>query len=127
MGYRLFLDDERTPAQVYEHIARDPAYLEEWVVARSVAEAIRVVEERGWPDTVSFDHDLGRKPDGTEDKGIAFARYLVERDHDNWDMPDGFTFRVHSRNPVGGPNIRGLMENWIREREDRRREALGPR
>ena len=112
MGYRLFLDDERTPSDVFEHIDADPVYLEEWVVVRTVDEAKAVVEERGFPSSVSFDHDLGEDvPTGKD-----LANWLVERDLDTGDLPEGFEFRVHSRNPTGAANIRGLMEGYLASR-----------
>lgn len=112
MGYRLFLDDERTPQDVFEHIDADLAYREEWVVVRTVAEACSEVERRGFPSSVSFDHDLGEDvPTGKD-----FANWLVERDLDTGDMPADFEFRVHSRNPAGARNIRGLMEGYLASR-----------
>lgn len=112
MGYRLFLDDERTPSDVFEHIDADTAYREEWVVVRTVAEACAAVEERGFPASVSFDHDLGDQvPTGKD-----FANWLVERDLDRGDMPEDFEFRVHSRNPAGARNIRGLLEGYLAAR-----------
>ena len=63
----------------------------------------------GYPDTVSFDHDLG-----TEDTGFDFAHFLVDLDLDNGTMPDTFTYTVHSANPVGVENITGLLDGYLR-------------
>jgi len=46
MSYRLFIDDLRNPAS--------PG----WVVARDSDTAIKILEARGCPAEISFDHDL---------------------------------------------------------------------
>lgn len=60
--YYLFLDDERTPKEVYAY-KQNPVYVEqEWVIVRSYQEFVDKVAERfasGYtPRAVSFDHDL---------------------------------------------------------------------
>lgn len=119
MGYRLFIDDERTPSDVFRHIDTNPIYLEEWVVVRTVAEACATIEERGYPTCVSFDHDLGE----SQPTGKDLANWLVDRDLDRGDMPETFEFLVHSRNPVGAKDIRGLLDNYLAHRS---REPSGP-
>ena len=59
MTYKLFIDDERYPT--------DNTYL----IARSSAEAIHVLNRYGIPESISFDHDLGG-----EDTSIEFIKYL---------------------------------------------------
>ena len=55
----LFLDDERIPSDVtWLNIA-----VVEWNIVRSFADAVAWVEANGFPDVVSFDHDLGTLPD----------------------------------------------------------------
>lgn len=115
MTYRLLIDDERTPAEVHAYIDPNPIYLAEWVVVRTVAEAVAAVEARGFPDIVSFDHDLGEgQPTGKD-----LANWLVARDLDLGDMPEGFRYLVHSRNPTGAENIRGLMDGYLENRAPR--------
>lgn len=96
---KLFLDDERFP----------PADDNVWFIVRNYDEAVDFVETYGFPDFISFDHDLG--PD--EKTGADFAHYLVNRDLDNEDMPEGFTFYVHSQNPIGKTNIESLLNNYM--------------
>lgn len=110
---RLFLDDERTPRDVLAHIDPNPVYAEEWSVVRSVEEAVAHVEAHGFPEIVSFDHDLGEG----QRTGKDFADWLVERDLDHGDMPEGFSYLVHSRNPVGARNIRGLLDRYLEARK----------
>ena len=121
--WKLFLDDDaegsRHPSISVDNSAwrtnmglpaavPDTSHLGEWVIAKSYEEAVTRITELGFPSFVSFDHDLG---DGLD--GIAVARYLVEMDLDKFGMPDDFDFEVHSANPVGRANIRGLLTNYI--------------
>jgi hypothetical protein len=107
MTYKMFLDDIRNPSWTYPD---DPG--EEWQTCRSVAAAQAMMEERGWPSVISFDHDLGHD----EPTGMAFARWLVELDLDTGGMPAGFAYRVHSANPVGALNIHQLMHGYLQHR-----------
>jgi hypothetical protein len=102
MTYKLYLDDLRTPKS------------DGWVVVRSYDEAVAYVEANGFPQAVSFDHDLGA---GTK-TGMDFARYLVEKDLDRNCMPDNFEYNIHSANPVGRANIDGLLLRYITHKLD---------
>jgi hypothetical protein len=106
--YKLFLDDVRELSRV--HPDADP---NDWVVCRDYNRAVAVIQHHGWPTFISFDHDLG------EDTltGYDLARWLVDRDLDQGDMPDDFAFAVHSANPVGAANIRGLLAGYLAQRE----------
>jgi hypothetical protein len=100
--YKLYLDDLRKPRG------------KGWVVVRSYDEAVAYVEENGFPQAVSLDHDLGA---GTK-TGMDFARYLVEKDLDSNSMPDNFEYNIHSANPVGRANIDGLLLRYITHKLD---------
>jgi hypothetical protein len=104
--YKLFLDDLRDPEWVHGGDASG------WLVCRTVAEARAAIGSLGWPSVVSFDHDLGLG----QPTGMDLARWLVEHDLDTGSMPRGFTYVVHSANPVGAANIRGLMEGYLAQR-----------
>jgi hypothetical protein len=123
MSWKLFIDDDcdgaRNPAITVENrawrslmnlpaIKPDTSQHGDWVLARSADEAMRVVDECGMPSFISFDHDLG---DGKD--AISVAHWLVERDMDGQPFPDDFAFEVHSGNPVGRANIRGLIDNYF--------------
>jgi hypothetical protein len=98
----LFLDDERDP----------PDDGQDWVIARSSKEAM-VLCRGGAPSFISFDHDLG---DG--DDAMVFAHWLVESDLDlPGFLPAGFSFFVHSQNPVGAANLKGLLERYLEKRD----------
>lgn len=109
MTYKLFLDDVRNVDRLYGSVAWDPPHTGDWVSCRSMAEAVAVIEDRGCPTFISFDHDLG---DGVP-TGMDLARWLVEHDLDHGSMPQGFQYDVHSWNPVGAANIRALMEGYL--------------
>jgi hypothetical protein len=93
--YNLFIDDLREP----------PAGTD-YIVARSSTEAIGWVVLRGIPKHISFDHDLGG-----EDTSMVFLHWLANKVIDEeLEFPRGFTYAVHSQNPVGAQNIRGFMD-----------------
>lgn len=100
--YNLFLDDIRDPDWVFTDDR-------EWVIARNVCEAIDHILVYGFPDFISFDHDLGYELE----TGYDFAKWLVDQDLDNDWITDEFSFHVHSANPVGAENIRCLLNNYL--------------
>ena len=108
MTYKLFLDDIRELTWVYPG-----ANASEWVVCRNFDDAVNTVLTRGFPSYVSFDHDLG---DHDTQTGHDFAQWLVNRDLDKNVMPDDFAYTVHSANPVGAANIKGLLDSYLRFR-----------
>lgn len=101
--YRLFIDDLRDPPDA------------SWTVARSSSDANSLLEKYGCPDEISFDHDLGG-----EDTTIYVVRWLIERDLNTEIIPEHFLFTVHSANPVGAENIRGLLGGYLSFRRSRK-------
>lgn len=102
MRMRVFLDDERFP----------PFGSGQWDIVRDVKSFIAMCEQYGAPDFISFDHDLGG-----EETGMQCAQWLIERDLDQPGfLPANFTYDVHSQNPVGAANIRGLLEPYLRQK-----------
>jgi hypothetical protein len=113
---KLFLDDIREPHRVY------PAEVG-WIVVRSFDEAVEVLESAcRCPSHISFDHDLGAahySGDFSDYKtGYDFVKWIVERDIDakGQYIPKDFTFRVHSKNPVGAANIRNYLTRYLETR-----------
>ena len=96
---KIFLDDIRDPPD------------STWEVVRTYSDAVELVHHSGFPDEVSFDHDLG-----TEKTGLDFAHFLIDLDLDSGAMPGNFSYRIHSANPVGRANIEGLLEGYLRFR-----------
>jgi hypothetical protein len=113
--YNLFIDDERNPIDVTWGSWQDQALYRdgEWLIARNWLDVLEIVVSLGFPQMISFDHDLG---DG-EITGYEIAQKLANMVMDGVEMPSGFEFRVHSKNPVGGENICRYMENFLKHME----------
>jgi hypothetical protein len=104
MRYRLFIDDIRDPV--------DP----DWRIARTSADAIAMLEDLGCPIEISFDHDLGG-----DDTAMFVVRRLIDLDLDaagTFIRPD-FSYSIHSANPVGRENIKGLLGQYLAVRGSR--------
>lgn len=99
--YKLFIDDIRYPTK------------EEYIIARSSKEALSFISIKGCPEFISFDHDLGG-----EDTSMIFLHRLIEMDieQDYKFIPDGFSYQIHSANPVGRDNIKGLLDGYLKFR-----------
>jgi hypothetical protein len=117
----LWLDDIRNPYINEE--GKVPTrkngkhYNISWVL--NYEQFIKWIELFGLPDAISFDHDLADehyRPEYSWDKyeektGMDCAKWLVDYCMDNnKKMPEIF---VHSANPVGADNIKGLLDNYI--------------
>jgi hypothetical protein len=116
MTYNLFIDDERNPIHVKWGSWQDQALYrdDEWIIARNWNEVLELVVSLGFPNMISFDHDLG----DDEITGYEIAQKLANMVMDGTaELPAGFEFRVHSKNPVGGENIRRYMENFLKHME----------
>jgi len=105
MGYNLFIDDERLP----------PRDGRQWRIARSSDEAIKIFEEHGVPDFISFDHDLGG-----DDTSMKYINHLIDLSLDlieigiqKWQIAFPKNYTVHSQNPVGARNIERKMQGFI--------------
>jgi hypothetical protein len=103
MTYKLFLDDERDPPDGV------------WTVARTFEEATAIVLDRGLPEYISFDHDLGVNSDGTLARtGADFARWIGDFALETDNNLGGFQWYVHSQNPIGRENIEAYLRSLIR-------------
>ena len=100
---KLYIDDIRNPKE------------EGFIVVRSYAEAVGWMRKNGCPDFISFDHDLASNDDLD---GIDIAKWLVNTDlnKDGKFIPENFQFYVHSANPVGAGNIKGLLDGYLEHR-----------
>lgn len=113
MAWTLFLDDIRFPDQV----KYDYGPYRNVVICRNMDDAVWAVEQYGLPTKISFDHDLADAHyiigDG-EKTGYTFAKWFCDYVMDNnLDLPDEFSFHVHSMNIIGAENIRKYMENFL--------------
>lgn len=102
MSYSIFLDDIRNTNN------------KDYIVVRSYEETISLIEKKGCPKFISFDHDLG------EDKNaLQVVKWLIEKDLDSLNnkeifIPDNFTFIVHSANPIGRKNIEEMLNGYLK-------------
>lgn len=102
-NYLLFLDDERFPSD-----ALKLRFEGDIVICRDMGEAIAQVTSRGLPAHICFDHDLGEG----ERTGHDFAKWLVDQLVDECTQPPHIHYSVHSQNPIGADNIRGVIEGY---------------
>lgn len=116
MKYNLFIDDERNPMDVTWGTWQDQAmYRDEiWVIARDRFEVLEAVVSLGFPSMISFDHDLGED----QETGYEIAKMLCDMIMDGVQLPEGFQYRVHSKNPVGAENIRNYMDPFLKYMEN---------
>jgi hypothetical protein len=98
MSYRLFIDDIRDPID------------NDWRIARSSTDAIALLETLGCPCEISFDHDLGG-----DDTAMLIVKRLIALDLDAGGafISPEFSYSIHSANPVGRENIRGLLDQYL--------------
>ena len=107
MTYNLFLDDERNP----EDVTWKALPKTSWVVVRSFKEFHKTLKEKGPPELVSFDHDIGEFR-----TGATCAQALIEFDLNVWKGAWNGKFEVHSQNPVGARNIQFDLQSYLRLR-----------
>jgi hypothetical protein len=142
--YNLFLDDIRYPyldpikfddlddhilsfASAYEYSKFEPFKNEEWEIVRNYDEFVKIIEKKGVPKIVAFDHDLGIEhypkgdvqakntkiinyDDFDEKTGYDCAKWLCNYCQDNnIKFPE---YYVHSWNKIGSDNIINYIENY---------------
>lgn len=135
----LWLDDARNPFLDLEgKVPKVKDSILEWVL--SYEQFVQWIEKYGLPDIISFDHDLAdehytpeyfwsnyeeskkyqewRSETYQEKTGMDCAKWLVDYCIDNdKELPE---FYVHSANPVGADNIKGILNNYIKHCENGR-------
>ena len=121
--FKLFLDDGRTPIEVFGY-TQNPIYKSQWVIVRNYDEFVACINKLGMPELISFDHDLadihyahqeGEPIDYssyTEKTGYHCAQWLIDYCIDKKVSPPEYL--VHTMNGVGGINIKYLIENYKR-------------
>lgn len=84
-----------------------------WTIARTKQRVMELIAMYGFPEFVSFDHDLSTN----EPTGKDIANWMIESDMGGiYRMSASFKFFVHSRNPVGKANIEGLLNSYLHNR-----------
>ena len=98
---KLWIDDDaRTPHMMRFRYPPDDS----WTIAVSSQEAIAVVKEKGFPDELGLDHDLGR-----HDTVMRFLNWLMLTYGEDHPPPP---CEIHTQNPVGAENIQALLNTW---------------
>ncbi|MHC0440540.1 cyclic-phosphate processing receiver domain-containing protein [Flavobacterium sp. 3-210] len=107
MTYKLFLDDIRDVNMVYKNLTNS-----DFVIVRNFEDFKTVILEKGLPDLISFDNDLGLDENDTvAEDGYACAKWLVYES--GFDLQN-LNFNVHSANPVASLQIQSLLDNYIK-------------
>ena len=116
--YRIFLDDIRTPENAWNYM-KNPIYLKlDWEIVRNFQEFVQIIEDRGIPGMVSYDHDLAdvkydpktqiESFEYHEETGLDCAKYLIKK-LEGTQHPDWW---VHSANPVGAERIKNVIKDY---------------
>ena len=129
----LWLDDMRNPFEgdwiyMYSPIGDTDIDIH-WV--KSYREFVNWIKKYGLPDGICFDHDLADNyqlrsemdvtdwydmTENSEYTGFDCAKWLVEYCMDrDLDIPE---IGIQSANPVGADNIRGLLLNYKKHRNE---------
>jgi len=121
MGYNLFIDDQiddinpDTGKGIRDPQVIDPSRV--YVGVKTVQAAIDLIEYRGCPDFISFDHDLGLDANGRPMETPALAHWLVNKDLDQPGfIPGHFTYQIHSANIYAKNNL-SILENYLKSRK----------
>jgi len=123
MSYKLFLDDVRRPATAYSYMEL-PIFLEpEWIIVRNYYAFISLIQLKGVPEVIAFDHDLmdvhykkqefDYTDENLEKTGYHCAKWLIDYCMDNKEeLPK--VIIVHSMNPYGSANIKSLFDTYFK-------------
>jgi hypothetical protein len=115
------------PKDAFEYM-KQPIYISvEWIVVRNYYAFITLIENKGVPEIISFDHDLAdehydyQEQFGnneiydvmTEKTGYHCAKWLIDYCIDNEkELPAEII--IHSMNPAGSMNIKSLFNTYIK-------------
>ena len=123
-NYNLFLDDFRNPEDAYEYFKQEDFIEKEWIVVRNYDEFIKIIQEKGVPEILSFDHDLSDVHYTHQDTEIPYdeydektgfhcAKWLINYCIDN-NLKLPKTIYIHSMNVVGTENIKSLFDTYYK-------------
>ncbi len=131
MSYNLYLDDFREPRDSFYYTKLIMYNVLEWKVVRSYDDFVRIIEGKGIPEIISFDHDLADEHydpdlygsetfneiyDGFEFKtGYDCAKWLVNYCIDN-NIPICTEIYIHSMNPSGSNNIKSIFDTYFKQK-----------
>jgi hypothetical protein len=99
--YNLFLDDCRTPNMVYYDLTK-------WIIVRNFNDFKKIIKNKGIPNIISLDHDLGETNTGY-DSIKWLTNYII---NNNLNLPT--EIRYHTSNPIGKQNMKTYYNNFIK-------------
>ena len=123
MSYKLFLDDVRRPTTTFSYMEL-PVFLEpNWIIVRNYYAFISIIQKKGIPNVIAFDHDLADihykvqdfdyDREDYEKTGYHCAKWLIDYCMDNKEeLPQEII--VHSMNPYGSTNIKSLFDTYFK-------------
>ena len=101
------MDDVRFVNMVYPNLKDG-----DFIIARDYFSFVAIIKNKGLPDYISFDNDLGLDKEGNVAlDGYACAKWLVYESGINI---INLKFYVHSANPVAKVQIESLLNNYIK-------------
>ena len=111
-SFKLFLDDQRFPKEVFKCLNIKIYQADDWVIVRNFTEFVSYIEIHGLPSIVSFDNDIADFEDGVERTGYDCVKWLCNYCQDNdLKFPE---WHIHSGNNVGVENIERYIKNYKR-------------
>lgn len=102
----IFLDDERSPCDVYWVSYQDNV---EWIVCRNGLEFFLALNPS--IDIVSFDHDIQEFHNGKETTGYDILKKMIDNSFDGGHMPSEIYF--HTQNNIGKKNMEMYYTNFM--------------
>ena len=121
MAYNLFIDDFRMPKDAFAYMKLPQYITKEWIVVRNFYAFITIIQNKGIPDSISFDHDHSDShyntelnipyDQYTEKTGYHCAKWLIDYCIDN-NKKLPAEILIHSTNPAGSLNIKSLFESY---------------
>lgn len=123
MGYNIFLDDIRRPEDVFKYMYLDIFNETDWIIVRNYYAFISLIEKKGIPEVIAFDHDLADvhykkhvfnyDDENIEKTGYHCAKWLIYYCMDNkLELPNEII--IHSMNPYGSENIKSLFNTYFK-------------
>lgn len=124
--YMLFLDDIRRPKGTFSYMGLPVFNEKNWIIVRNYYAFISLIEKKGIPEVISFDHDLADEhykqqefdysKEDSEKTGYHCAKWLIDYCMDNkLELPHEII--IHSMNPYGSMNIKSLFETYFKVHE----------
>jgi hypothetical protein len=123
MSYKLFLDDIRRPEDAFNYMHLPVFNEPDWIIVRNYYAFITLIEKKGVPEIIAFDHDLADEHykqqdfdynrEDYEKTGYHCAKWLIDYCIDNnKELPKEII--IHSMNPYGSRNIKSLFDTYIK-------------